>query len=37
MTVQDSGQHKRVIEQLVDALLVGLDAHNAVLSERPCA
>jgi len=32
--VENGGKHERLVEELVDALLVGLDADNAVLSER---
>ena len=37
MAVQYRGKHERLVEQLADPLLVRLDAHDAVLRERPRA
>lgn len=34
MAVQDGSQHEGLVEELVDALLVGLNADDAVLGER---
>lgn len=33
-SVENGGKHERLVEELVNALLVGLDADNAVLGER---
>jgi hypothetical protein len=32
--VEDRCKHERFVEQLIDAFLVGLNAHDAVLGER---
>ena len=37
MAVENGRQHERLVEKGVDALLVSLDANNAVLGEGPGA
>lgn len=38
MTVQNCGQHKRLVQERVDTLLIGLNANDTVLGEgtRAC-
>lgn len=33
MRVEDCREHEGLMQQLIDALLIGLDAHDAVLGE----
>lgn len=35
MTVEDSSEHQGLVENGVDALLVGLNTNDTVLGERP--
>lgn len=37
VAVEDSGEHQRLVEDGVDALLVGLNTDDTVLRERPRA
>lgn len=37
VTIQDSGQHERLVEQFIDSRFVRLDSNNAVSSKRTCA